>query len=211
MTMDCDAVTRMVERWQRGEEMDRYEALAAADHAGSCGRCSVAYGTLIPLLLRDSTGPRAGDGDLSAGLEQAIMERIARSPGPVRRPRPSRGGFRTALAIAAAVLVALGTAGVLFQRLRSTPPGGILTVTFVLEAPDARSVAVVGDFTNWQSEGYELSRRCGDEAWAITLQLRKDATYTYCFLIDGREWIPDPHAPETVDDGFGGVDSVLRL
>jgi 1,4-alpha-glucan branching enzyme len=122
-----------------------------------------------------------------------------------------RRGLRTAFAIAAAVLVALGAASALFLRFRPAPPGGYLTVTFVLEAPEARSVAVVGDFTDWRSEGYELARRGNDGAWTITLRLRRDATYTYCFLVDGQEWIPDPRAPETVDDGFGGVDSVLRL
>jgi len=210
MTMNCDAATRVVDRWRSGGTTERHAALAAAEHIASCRRCAEACGTLVPFLLRDAGEPLVGSGAVAAGLERAIMDRIALRPGPVR-PLPARRGLRTALSLAAAALVVLGAAGALFLKFRPDLPGRLLTVTFVLEAPEARSVAVAGDFNDWRSEGYELERRSGDGAWTITLRLRRDATYTYCFLVDGREWVPDPRALETVDDGFGGVDSVLRL
>ncbi len=43
------------------------------------------------------------------------------------------------------------------------------------------------------------------------MRLRRDRSYTYGFVIDGERWVPDPGAPETVEDGFGGVNSILRL
>ena len=43
------------------------------------------------------------------------------------------------------------------------------------------------------------------------MPLTRNRSYTYSFVIDGERWVPDPGAPETVDDGFGGVNSILRL
>jgi hypothetical protein len=206
--MGCEATAWIVARWERGEAVSGPEARQAADHVASCPRCAARLAGVIPLLLRDAEGPAAGPEELPEGLEEAIMERVGRTP--LRRRAPARRGLGVGLAVAAALLLALGIGGGLLARLRA-PAGDFVTVTFVLDAPQARSVAVVGDFSNWQSAGQELARRGADGAWAITLRLRRDRTYTYCFLVDGERWLPDPRAPESVDDGFGGVDSVLRL
>lgn len=211
MTMNCDAVARLTDEWRSGARTDRHETLAAAEHLCRCRRCAEAHGILVPFLLRDAGEPATGPGQIAAGLERGIMDRVELISGTARRPGPARREIRAALSIAAAAFVVLVAAGALFLTLRPDLTGRLLTVTFVLEAPEARSVAVVGDFNDWRSEGYELARRSGDGAWTITLRLRRDTTYTYCFLVDGREWVPDPRAPESVDDGFGGVDSVLRL
>ena len=53
------------------------------------------------------------------------------------------------------------------------------------------------------------ARRSG--TWEITIPLRKGSMYTYDFLVDGQRWIPDPGSRTQVDDGFGGLSSVLRL
>ncbi len=207
--MGCEAADRVVGRWQRGEDVPLEEARLAAGHVAACRRCHSRYAAAVPLLLRDAGDNPVGHAELPPGLEDAIMGRLAARPAgrrPSRQPR-----LRTILAIAASLLLVLGAAAGLFIRLRPASGGQYLTVTFVLDAPQARSVAVVGDFTNWQSMGYELVRRGGGEKWTITLHLRRDRTYTYCFLVDEQEWVLDPNAPETVVDGFGGIDSVLRL
>ena len=136
------------------------------------------------------------------------MDQVRRHPTP--HPAPRRlprwnVGIAIAAVLAAAVCLASGLA------LRSRAAGGYLTVTFILDTPEARSVALAGDFTGWQTAGYELAKRSTDGKWEITVQLRRDRSYAYCFVVDGERWVPDPTAPETVEDGFGGTNSILRL
>jgi hypothetical protein len=150
-----------------------------------------------------------GNPGLPADLEDRIMDEVRRLPvpRPAARPLP-RMTLRAGLAAAAVLVVAIGLAAGLALRGRS---GGYLTVSFVLDTPEARSVAIAGDFTAWKTSGYELARRASDGKWEITLRLRRDRSYAYGFVIDGERWVPDPGAPETVEDGFGGVNSILRL
>ena len=137
------------------------------------------------------------------------MEGVRRLPAPRRAaPTLSRIPLRTGLAAAAVLVAAIGVAAGLALRARTDR---YLTVTLVLDTPEARSVAVAGDFTGWQTSGYQLSRRASDGKWEITVRLLRDRSYTYSFVIDGERWVPDPGVPETVDDGFGGVNSILRL
>jgi glycosidase len=48
--------------------------------------------------------------------------------------------------------------------------------------------------------------RNGD-AWTVDVTL-DPGTYEYKFVVDGDTWIADPANPTTIDDGFGGVNSV---
>ena len=173
-----------------------------------CPSCRAAHGALVALLERDAdVVEAAADPGLPAVLEDRIMGAIRRLPAPRRAARalprfPLRAGLAAAAILVAVVGVGLGL------RART---GAYLTVSFVLDTPFARTVSVAGDFTDWQTSGYELSRRASDGKWEITMRLRRDRSYAYAFVIDGERWVPDPGAPETVDDGFGGVNSILRL
>jgi hypothetical protein len=99
-----------------------------------------------------------------------------------------------------------------------SPPTAVLPgdtpeviVEFRLEAPRARAVAVVGDWNEWDPQADRLSDRDGDGVWEITVRLIPSREYRYQFQVDGETWVPDPHAPLTIDDGFGGRTSVLQL
>jgi hypothetical protein len=208
--MECDPVIRLVDRWQTGNRPTEEEARAFLRHLEACPSCRAAYGRLAPLLARDAGVDDAAAGNgLPPALEDRIMEEVRRLPAPRRAARPlPRFPVRAGLAAAAVLVAAIGLATGLALRARA---GAYLTVTFVLDTPEARSVAVAGDFTGWKTSGYELSRRASDGKWEITVPLRRDRSYAYSFVIDGECWMPDPGAPETVDDGFGGVNSILRL
>lgn len=84
--------------------------------------------------------------------------------------------------------------------------------TFRLEGhADAQSVWLTGDFVAWAGtpEAGAVVMTVADGAWTVTRSF--DAgSYVYKFIVDGTAWIPDPGNPETVDDGFGGVNSVYR-
>ena len=54
---------------------------------------------------------------------------------------------------------------------------------------------------------------CGFVGTDIEFQSRRAAdgsVHDYAFVVDGREWVPDPYAPG-IGDGFGGINSRLTL
>lgn len=82
-------------------------------------------------------------------------------------------------------------------------------VRLVMLQPQARSVAVAGDFNGWQPQETPL-QRTEDGAWTVTLQV-KPGRYHYMFVVDGQEWITDPFAGEYSSDGFGAKNAVLDV
>ncbi|MGE0469188.1 MAG: hypothetical protein AB7L09_17080 [Nitrospira sp.] len=82
-------------------------------------------------------------------------------------------------------------------------------VRLVLLQPEARSVSVAGDFNGWNPSYTPLERSDGG-MWTATIPL-KPGRYQYMFVIDGKEWIADPLAPEEATDGFGSQNAVLDV
>lgn len=174
----------------------------------------------------DSAGA-AGPAGMPAGLEGRILRAVEEEAGSsgVRRalawlvrPRPIPVSPLTG-ALAAAALVVLLLApwrdgapvagpGNGAPPSAAAPAGEIdVIVEFVLQAPDARSVAVAGDFTTWAPE-VELQDPDGDGVWAGRVRLRP-GMHKYMFVIDGTRWVTDPLAGRYVDDGFGNRNAVL--
>jgi hypothetical protein len=87
----------------------------------------------------------------------------------------------------------------------------VVRVELRLEAPNARRVSVVGDWNAWDTAADPLRDPDDDGVWETTITLRPNEEYQYQFLIDGQTWIPDPSSALTVDDGFGGKNSVLDI
>jgi hypothetical protein len=73
----------------------------------------------------------------------------------------------------------------------------------------ARSVAVAGDFNEWDPDRTPLERVSSD-AWAVTIAL-EPGRYEYMFVVDGATWVPDPFAVERQDDGFGASNAVIDV
>lgn len=71
--------------------------------------------------------------------------------------------------------------GITKQYLKSRP---VCKVTFVVAAEDANRVVVVGDFNNWDPEGNAL-RKLKDGTFKGTVELPKDNTYEFKYIIDG--------------------------
>ena len=83
-----------------------------------------------------------------------------------------------------------------------------ITVRLSFHAPQARTVAVAGEFNKWKTDADEMKRT--DGTWSIDLKL-KPGVYTYSFIVDGKSWVPDPGAASYEDDGFGSRNAVLRV
>ncbi|MDT8341658.1 MAG: glycogen-binding domain-containing protein [Longimicrobiales bacterium] len=157
-------------------------------------------------------------------LEQRVMAEIGRAPAPsplrrlwtwLTRPLPLRVS-PLAAGLAAAAVAALALVGEGLLPARGGDPAsasGTATATvfvqFVLEAPGARSVAVGGDFDGWQGS-HTLDDPDGDGVWTGRVPLRP-GVHAYMFLVDGAEWVTDPHAQRWSDDGFGNRNALLAL
>jgi 1,4-alpha-glucan branching enzyme len=79
-------------------------------------------------------------------------------------------------------------------------------VSFELVKADAQKVCVAGSFNEWQPDQTPLVP-VGNGRWVANLPV-KPGRYEYLFVVDGN-WIPDPNAKETVQNPFGGQNSVL--
>ena len=146
-------------------------------------------------------------------LTARVMAEIGERPGRkfwrrVLEPREIRFRVRPwllapALAAAAALVLWLGRSG---PAVPSSP--ALVTVRFVLSAPDAHAVSVAGTFNQWNAAATPLVRTDGG-VWTATITLPA-GEHQYAFVVDGARWVPDPAAP-AVDDGFGRRNSVLTL
>jgi hypothetical protein len=137
----------------------------------------------------------------------------------LRQPRTIRlsplGGLALVGGIAAVVLVGsqlVAPREIAFPTETAAVGAGAeaAVIQFVLVAPGAASVAVVGDFNDWNVSATPLVRSEGDGMWAVTVPL-SPGRYRYAFLVNGTTWLKDPHAASAVEDEFGRANSVLTI
>lgn len=83
-------------------------------------------------------------------------------------------------------------------------------VRLMFDAPDARRVAVAGDFNRWNVDATPLVRDPGSHRWSVTLAVR-DGDHRYAFVVDGTRWVPDPRAEHSVRGDDGRIYSLLNL
>jgi hypothetical protein len=79
---------------------------------------------------------------------------------------------------------------------------------FVGRFPGAKSVDVVGSFTDWRSGAVVLRDDDHDGIWRGTVVLPV-GQHEYMFVVDGERWVTDPLAGRYVDDGFGRQNALL--
>lgn len=123
------------------------------------------------------------------------------------------GGLAAAAAVAA---IALATSLLTRVNQEAPPPVAVSTeqqtapvTQFVLVAPNAKSVTLVGDFNDWSLSATRLVKQPGDGVWFITMPL-PPGRYRYAFVVDGTTWRSDPNAP-AAEDEFGRPNSVVTI
>jgi 1,4-alpha-glucan branching enzyme len=83
------------------------------------------------------------------------------------------------------------------------------SVTFELPAEiEAESLAVVGDFNNWDANATPMQKRKG--GWTKTVRL-DPGMYRFRYLADGKQWHNDPTADAFEPSGFGEDNCVLHV
>lgn len=88
--------------------------------------------------------------------------------------------------------------------------------TFVLPDPEKKhgKVHVAGAFNGWAKTvaagGAAMSWQPKLGAWLAKVTLQP-GTWPYKFVADEQNWITDPANPDKIDDGYGGLNSVLTV
>lgn len=80
-------------------------------------------------------------------------------------------------------------------------------ILFSLDAPDAESVYLTGEFARWSRNGIKMERNSIDGLWEVTLNL-EPGEYEYRFIVDGN-WVKDPKNNDIVVNEFGQENSLL--
>jgi hypothetical protein len=83
-------------------------------------------------------------------------------------------------------------------------------VKFVLVAPQAVRVSLVGDFNRWDPAATPMERTPTGGTWSVVLPLSA-GRHEYAFVVDGKQWLPDPSAPLAPVDGLGAPNSVVLV
>ncbi len=166
---------------------------------------------------------------LDESFDARVMAEIATLPEPVgrfttvtrwlRQPLNLRvsplAGLAAAAALAAVLLWTRAPQPVAEELARPAAAPGVLlashgstVVQFVLVAPGAKSVSLVGDFNDWDASSTPLHSASG--AWSVAVRLIP-GRHRYAFVLDGVRWIADPLAPPAPDDDFGSPGSVVTV
>jgi hypothetical protein len=83
-------------------------------------------------------------------------------------------------------------------------------VKFVLVAPQAARVSLVGDFNRWDPAATPMERTPTGGTWSVVVPLSV-GRHEYAFVVDGKQWLPDPSAPLAPVDGLGAPNSVVLV
>ncbi len=187
---------------QKAEEWDRL--LGEVSRSAPAG-APVGFESRVLGAIRESRSSSGAQGPDSSARRPAWLDWAV-------RPRSVRVSPIAALGLAAALaLVVLRPWTGTGTGLEMDPgvPAGSVYVQFVVQADGAESVHLAGDFSEWQP-AIELSDPDGDGVWSGRVPL-EPGVHEYMFVIDGSEWISDPNAAVSRDDGFGRQNSLLAV
>jgi serine protease AprX len=87
--------------------------------------------------------------------------------------------------------------------------GGSNAIGFVVHAPDATSVRLLGSWNSWSRPGTPASRLSAG-SWRVTVPSLGAGQHAYKFVVDD-EWIADPLNRSRASDGLGGWNSVFSV
>lgn len=138
---------------------------------------------------------------IDPALDRRVMDEIAASPATHARAVRRWIAPLAGLAVAATVVVVIArSAGSSTRDLQ-----------FVLVAPQAATVSLVGDFNDWDAARTPMRPlRADGPVWSAVVPLAP-GRYHYAFLVNGSRWLADPAAPAASDDGFGAPSSVVTV
>jgi hypothetical protein len=164
--------------------------------------------------------------ELSPAFEARVMARVRRRSGRrlldwLVEPRllpvsPLAGLAAAAILVVIVALTATAIDRAMSGNLATAPAAApstlasndVQVVRFVLAAPGAAQVALVGDFNGWDTSVTPLRPVGTGGVWSVEVPLAR-GHHEYAFVVDGREWRPDPAAPRAASENFGQPSSII--
>ena len=231
--MNCQKIKKLINPYI-DQVLDAESAQQVEEHLKSCPTCREEY-----IRLKEMVTSLNSVSQVSApqNLSQSIMTKISREdiqiqsswmdrikkrisipslsfpPLPLSFPRKweSMFSFRLVSVAATAALIVFFAFTFVFNT-PDTPFICSAEVQFSLKINDgkAHTVAIAGDFNNWNPQANILEDPEGDGIWTGTLKL-EPGRYEYMFVLDGEKWFPDPNALRYVKDGFGNRNAILEI
>jgi hypothetical protein len=160
------------------------------------------------------------------GFKERVMEEIRNTPAPwAVRHSGTKGGRRgywwnraaiygmaACVTVLAVVLWSFNRGEGDRQNLPHTTAASVASklVRFVIVAPTAKEVSVAGSFNGWKVDATPLRRINAEGTWMVDVPL-ETGQYSYMFVINGKEWVPDLTAPSEEDSEFGQSNSVITV
>jgi len=149
--------------------------------------------------------PSPGEYLLIHRAPTALLERA------LNRPAPPPVWLKPTM-IAAVFLI-----GVLVGQLSvssSHEPSPIVEATgvpikLVLHAPGASTVSVAGSWNDWEASSAPM-QRAADGTFFTVVHLPR-GQHEYMFVVDDEQWVTDPTALLTRDDGFGRLNGLIEI
>ena len=217
--MDCQRTKKLINPYIDGM-LDKDAATKIKAHLQTCPDCKKEYLELKEIISSLNI-LSAQSRPAPATLNQNIMTKIVQQEVRVKsswiddfkkRISIPKLSFRfVSSAVAATAAVIFFTFTFLFNAPAINPLCSS-EVQFSLKFDDnkAHTVAIAGDFNNWDPQTNTLEDPEGDGIWTGTLNL-KPGRYEYMFVLDGEIWVPDPNSLRFVKDGFGNRNSILEI
>jgi Carbohydrate-binding module 48 (Isoamylase N-terminal domain) len=161
----------------------------------------------------------------AALFDARVMDEVHRGAGGFRermaqltRPRTFRVSPLAALAATVVFAVAIGAGALALRPSRARVPLSDVAragaesplVQFGFVAPNASSVALVGDFNDWDPKATPLRAASTGGVWSVEVPIQP-GRHLYAFVVDGTVWRPDPAAPQATGEDYGEPNSALTV
>ena len=82
-------------------------------------------------------------------------------------------------------------------------------VKFSFKVEDAETVEILGLNSDWENS--VLMSKKKDGSFSADVNLPKDSTHEFKYLVNATEWINDPEADSQSPNEFGGTNSVVII
>ena len=82
-------------------------------------------------------------------------------------------------------------------------------VKFSFKVENAETIEILGLNSDWENS--VIMSRKKDGSFSADVNLPKDSTHEFKYLVDQKEWLNEPEADKEVPNVFGGSNSVITL
>jgi len=218
---ECQNIREYIEDYLEGR-LSAQESAEIEEHLNFCSDCQEEFKQWQKLFQElSSLSLSSAEEQPSSDFTAQVMQKIAQE-----ETITTKGWWdkvhhlltlpRVSLKWAAALGMALVTLflgyNIYFSSVTQYCPNNLAEITFSMraDASQVKSIAVVGDFNDWDPTRNLLADENNDGIWTVTLKL-EPGRYEYMFILDGQKWVPDPSAYRYVSDGFGNKNAVLEI